>query len=168
MEKPKLHFQRYEFKYHIPIQFADKLIPALLNHMDFDPYVKGNKDNAYEVHSIYLDSPHLKNYHEKIEGELFRKKLRIRSYTKNVKKDTPVFIEIKRKYNMVIIKDRITTSHSNAVKLVEENIVRKIPKIGEEAVLNEFIQDKLMGAMKPKVLVSYKRKPLIGLVEPRF
>ena len=161
-EKPKLHFQRYEFKYHIPTQFADKLVPALLKYMDFDPHVKGNKDNAYEVHSIYLDSPNLKNYHEKIEGDLFRKKLRMRSYTKDVKKDTPIFVEIKRKYNMVIIKDRITTTPENAIKLAEENIISKIPKVGDDRVLDEFMQDKLLGTMTPKVLISYKRKPLVG------
>ncbi len=158
---PKLHFQRYEFKYHIPISIADKIVPELLNYMDFDPYVEGGK-SFYEVHSIYLDSPHFKNYHEKVEGELFRKKLRIRAYSKDVKLSDPVFVEIKRKYNMVIIKDREKMSLEKATALSHGQIDYDLLKDENHEVVDEFMQDKMLYAMRPKVLVSYKRKPLVS------
>ncbi|MBT6068735.1 polyphosphate polymerase domain-containing protein [Candidatus Peregrinibacteria bacterium] len=161
-EKPKLHFQRYEFKYHIPMRLADKIVPALLNYMDFDSHVGDSKDHSYDVHSIYLDSSGLKNYHEKIEGDLFRKKLRIRSYTKNVKPNDTVFVEIKRKHNMVIIKDRISMPLSSAITLASATGHRSMFKEEDHDVIDEFMLDKSVYGMRPKVLVSYKRKPLVG------
>lgn len=168
IEDEILHFQRYEFKYHIPIRIADKIVPELLNYMDFDPHVKSGKatdegiGQHYEVHSVYLDSPHFKNYHEKVEGELFRKKLRIRSYSKDIKDSTPVFVEIKRKYNMVIIKDRTVLPLQKAISLAQGQVDHSLLKGEHHEVVDEFMQDKVMYAMRPKVLVSYKRKPLVS------
>ncbi|MDP4008076.1 MAG: polyphosphate polymerase domain-containing protein [Candidatus Peregrinibacteria bacterium] len=166
IEKPhkgesKLHFQRYEFKYHIPIHLADKILPGLLNYMDFDEHIETGQ-NFYDVHSVYLDSPNFKNYHEKIEGELFRKKLRVRTYSKDPKKDTNVFVEIKRKYDAVIIKDRTVMTLEAATSLCHGKIDYDLLRSENHAVIDEFLQDKMMYAMRPKVLVSYKRKPLVS------
>ena len=49
MPKLKLHFQRFEFKYYLPKSKADKLIPALLNYLDWDPYIKELNTDFYQV-----------------------------------------------------------------------------------------------------------------------
>lgn len=159
----QLHFKRYEFKYHLPVNFADKIIPELLNYMAFDPNVV-DSGNFYEVHSIYFDSPHLKNYYEKTEGQLFRKKLRIRTYTRDVQDSTPVFLEIKRKHNMVILKDRSRMTFSLADKIIGGAISRRSADVEhiDSDLLDEFLQEKILYAMRPKVLVSYKRQPLVS------
>jgi SPX domain protein involved in polyphosphate accumulation len=59
---------------------------------------------AYPIYSIYLDGPGLALYNATLQGQKNRYKLRIRYYDHNPW--SPVFFEIKRRVNDVILKDR--------------------------------------------------------------
>lgn len=158
----KLHFQRFELKYQIPTNIADLILPTLLNHMDWDPYASGYPNNAYDVHSIYFDSPTFKNHYEKVEGAMYRKKIRVRSYTTDLTEDSPVFVEIKRKYNSIIIKDRVKIAFSDAKELLDGHAPTGHFSENDSDFINECRFDIRYHGMRPKMLVSYKRRPLIS------
>ena len=112
--KTKLHFQRFEFKYQMPLDFVEGIIPELLKYMDFDPFAQKFPDHGYTVASLYFDSVGLDCYYQKLAGVRTRKKLRIRFYPENgLTPETKVFLEIKRKYDAVVVKDRLALNYEN-------------------------------------------------------
>jgi hypothetical protein len=147
--KTNLHFQRFEFKYYLPKSKADKLIPALLPHMNWDPYILKTKKDFYEVNSLYFDSPDFGCYSDKEAGVRDRKKLRYRFYDEN----SPIFLEIKRKSDALVIKDRID------IKDIDDK---------ENKQARELKWFKSRNNMSPKLFVRYKRKALVGKLDPRF
>jgi len=174
-EKPKLHFQRFEFKYYLPKNTADKLIPALLNHMDWDPYIvaastsgSGSGQDFYSVNSLYFDSPDLGCFWDKESGVGNRKKMRFRFY-EDVKDKSPVYLEIKRKKDALVIKDRIKLSAQDGSN---NNLDRHLSLLTKENTDDEFLKEliwfKRRNSMKPKLFISYKRKALVGKKDKKF
>jgi len=164
--KVPLQFRRFEFKYFIAKEIADFMIPRLLMHMDYDPFVGENED--YECNSVYMDTDYLKCYHEKIDGYLNRKKVRIRSYKREYSPDDPLFFELKRKSGEIILKDRaiipakyLPEFHDNPFSLLKYKDL-------DQKFLNEFIYEYTNYQMKPKLFVSYKRKPFVSKVMKNF
>lgn len=146
LPKIKLHFQRFEFKYLMDELKARRVLQALLaNNLEFDPYTEGKTDHAYVVTSLYYESPELKCYQDKISGLQNRFKLRERVYEREFKSYLPVFYEVKKKNDAVIIKDRDLNSPSS-----EFNFLRR--------TFN----------MTPRLLISYKRQALQGKFQERL
>ncbi|MDD2807022.1 MAG: polyphosphate polymerase domain-containing protein [Patescibacteria group bacterium] len=165
----KLHFQRFEFKYQVPLDFVDGIIPELLKYMEFDSYAKLAKDNLYDVASLYFDTAGYGCYFDKIDGQKTRKKLRVRFYDFKLNPDTPVFLEIKRKYDNVVIKDRINLDYETYHKMVELGESRNLVFAGQnEETFSEFFWLKDSNGMRPQNVVVYSRKALISKVDPGF
>ena len=167
--KIKLHFQRFEFKYQAPLDLVEGIIPELLKYMEWDPYVKNLDHKYYVVSSLYYDSAGLGSYYQKLAGERTRKKLRIRFYDAKLTPETKVFLEIKRKYDAVVLKDRVVLTQKDCYDLIKNNKKLKLclPE-NELETLNEFLWTKLYNGMMPQNMVIYKRKPLISKVDPNF
>ncbi|MFH1890147.1 MAG: polyphosphate polymerase domain-containing protein [Candidatus Kuenenbacteria bacterium] len=168
MPKINLHFQRFEFKYYLPKNKADKLIPALLNHMNWDPYIKNSPKDHYEVNSLYFDSPDYGCFFDKEAGLADRKKLRYRFYN-DLEIDNPVFLEIKRKKDALVIKDRISLHQDSCNYLKLNDILKKIKKENKNNYfVNEVIWFKNRNSLKPKLFVCYKRKAFVGKLDPKL
>lgn len=149
-------FQRFEFKYHIPVEKIDAMYGILLkNHMIRDPFL--NEEDYYFVTSLYFDSPTLRCYNEKISGIKNRAKLRLRTYENDVENPQNIFLEIKRKMDAVIIKDRMEID----TDLYERSLIGDYRESGNKTI-NEFFVRKRFSSMLPIVLVKYKRKPLVS------
>jgi len=159
--KPTLHFQRFEFKYPLHKPTAERIIPDLLKHMDFDPFVLDKKEKFYIVNSLYFDNEGYACYFEKESGEKFRKKFRFRIYGDEAGEETPIFAEIKRKNNVLVIKDRAVLSKKEALDMISGRGVLGT-KGRDKEVLEEFLWNKGYNCLVPKIVVRYKRKPLIA------
>jgi hypothetical protein len=61
---------------------------------------------VYPILSLYFDSPSLTFYHEKIDGEAIRSKVRLRGYGLRWANIDPCFLEVKHKTNTRIVKLR--------------------------------------------------------------
>ncbi|OGY51294.1 MAG: hypothetical protein A3J59_02380 [Candidatus Buchananbacteria bacterium RIFCSPHIGHO2_02_FULL_56_16] len=167
--KIKVHFQRFEFKYQLPVETIEGLLPQLLKYLEFDPYAQRLPGRQYTVASLYYDSAGLDCYYQKLAGLRTRKKLRVRLYDFNLKPETPVFLEIKRKYDTVVVKDRLTMSYQACQDLLVNNKKPATPLSDhDQETLNEFLWLKLYNGMVPQVMVLYDRKPLVGRVDPQF
>lgn len=168
-KKLKLHFQRFEFKYQLPTGTVEGILPELLKYMEFDPYAEQLPGRAYTVASLYYDSAGLDCYHQKVAGLKMRKKLRIRFYDFDLKPNTPVFLEIKRKYDAVVVKDRLTMSYQNCYRALHENQPLQLDfSEHDQQTMDEFMWMKLYNGMMPQNMVLYDRKPLLGKVDPNF
>ena len=103
MEAPIVVMKRYELKYVINKAQYDYLTDALKGHMEVDKY------GLTHIASLYYDSPDYRLIRNSIEKLDFKEKIRLRSY--GIATDTsPVFLELKRKYDGVVYKRRVQTT----------------------------------------------------------
>ena len=167
----RLNFQRFEFKYILPIQLADKMIPDLLVHMKWDPFVE-EQGTYYQVNSLYYDTDGFQCFHEKQNGVKRRKKLRLRIYDTVLKPESRVYLEIKRKHDMVCLKDRLEIDFETLQNAIKNNNYTPFLKNGlshsEKKVMEEFLWTQYRFQMKPKLLVKYIRRPLVAKINQYF
>jgi len=104
MSGDKMQSSRFEFKYVISEVEARRIREHVRSFLDVDEYCVGRPDFSYPVHSLYLDSDQMMTYWDTINGNKNRFKLRIRYYSDEP--DAPVFLEIKRRMNNCIKKQR--------------------------------------------------------------
>ena len=111
---------RLEYKYLVPINRLAEFKKELLPYVDIDD--KFNANEEYKVRSIYFDTTDLRFYREKIEGLKIRKKLRIRGYNELENKNL-VFLEIKRKNEGFVNKNRAPLHYSNLSDFLESDSI---------------------------------------------
>jgi hypothetical protein len=115
MPTDKLQAARYEFKYVIDEHAARKIREFVLTFLEPDAYTVGKEGLGYAVHSLYLDSPNLLTMWAVLHGEKNRFKLRARFYDES----GPVFCEIKRRANLVILKQRAVVRRDSIQQLID-------------------------------------------------
>jgi SPX domain protein involved in polyphosphate accumulation len=101
----RLQAQRFELKYIISERQARQVRQFVTSFLELDENCLGRPELSYPVHSLYLDSSDLGTYWDTINGNKNRFKLRIRYYSDET--DAPVFLEIKRRMNSCISKQRV-------------------------------------------------------------
>lgn len=161
---------RTELKYLIPTELLPLLRTRIGPFVRSDPKAAGEPWPEYVVRSIYFDTPNLRYYHEKTAGLRNRKKLRIRGY------DTPspdalVYLEIKRKVNMGVAKDRAPLWFRDVGRILTDPDVtayidpeRKRARAVVEA--KHFYYYLHRYNMRPSILVVYNREPYVGRIDP--
>jgi hypothetical protein len=158
---------RFELKYMISEQKARRIRDYVRSFLDLDENCVGKPDFSYAVHSRYVDSDHLQTYWDTINGSKNRYKLRIRYY--NDDPDTPAFLEIKRRLNNCIKKQRAVVRREalpailagqlpSANVLVSQN-PRELPALQNFCRLVQNLK------AKPKMHVAYLREAYVPLKE---
>ncbi len=112
-----LQARRFEMKYLITESSADAIRDYLRGPLTLDEHDDPNNPQGYAVCSLYLDSPQLTLYDQTIKGHKNRFKLRIRFYDNDP--DGPAFLEIKRRENEVIRKQRATVTRDAALRILK-------------------------------------------------
>src|SRR3989344_4498004 len=160
---PKLRFERFEFKYVLDMETYQRVKKALLHFLVPDTAVAGLSHGVYEVISLYYDSPRFFYYWEKIDGASGRKKIRVRTYRRNGKDFSPdIFLEIKRKRDAVILKDRIAWNMKLETWNAKEGIRFTPQNAHEKRVYEELFFEEKTRCLAPKVLITYSREPFVG------
>lgn len=161
---------RTELKYLVPVGLVPVLRARMLPFVKADPYAKGDTIPEYIVRSIYFDTPGLRYYDEKVAGLRNRKKLRIRAYN-FPDPQRSVYLEIKRKVNMGIAKDRAPLRFADIGRIFHDpqietyvDVARKRPKSYEAA--RSFYYHLHRHGLRSSVLVVYNREPYIGRIDP--
>lgn len=130
---------------------VEQVVRLIAPYVHGDPHV--GQDGFYKVSSLYYDSPQLMCYWEKIDGEKFRRKLRIRIYDKD---SGHAFLEIKQRYDRTVQKRR----HRASLEHIQQQM-RRISKGGytksEEPIFDEAFILVRQFALEPKIIVSYNR-----------
>ena len=112
----QLQLSRYEFKYVIDEPTATEVRRFICNYVEPDPHTVGREGRGYPVHSLYLDSTDFTTCRATLHGEKNRFKLRLRFYDDNPQ--SPVFLEIKRRRNLVILKQRAAVKRQSVRRLL--------------------------------------------------
>lgn len=154
---------RYEYKYIVPNKFLDPLRDYVSPFVELDKYVDRSERLHYTVRSVYFDTPSFDFYYEKVEGIKNRKKVRLRGYDDNGLEDL-VFLEIKRKYDIPIVKYRAPLKFKNALSIFsEQNLngyaVDKFINLEGHENSKRFFYQIFSKNLRPVVLVVYDREP---------
>jgi hypothetical protein len=98
---------RYEIKYVLPAARRSEVIELARPYARPDPHAAPLEDgrSGYEVHTLYLDTPDLRDYAARLERRRVRLRLRVRTYGE-YEGGQSVFLEIKRKSGNRVIKHR--------------------------------------------------------------
>jgi hypothetical protein len=156
---------RYELKYRINESKAEAIKEFIKPYLHLDHYCKLQRSGAYPIVTLYLDSYNLLLCRQTLEGRKNRLKLRIRSYTDDP--DYPLFFEIKRRMNAIIIKNRGRVMRDNAATLLSGLALPHQDYKTDEETLKQFqLYMKSINA-RPVIRVRYIRRAYEGDSENR-
>ncbi|HNR67642.1 MAG TPA: polyphosphate polymerase domain-containing protein [bacterium] len=163
---------RREYKYLVPVNRLDDLRNACLPYLKPDAYAAKNPRGQYRVRSLYLDTAAMTCYHEKIDGKKNRNKYRIRGYETR-ENDSIIFLEIKRKRQNHIAKNRAPLYYRNLPELLASSRTTDIilPMNGKDQPLDDarkFLYHYRRKNLQPVILINYDREAFFGKFDPSF
>ena len=148
-------FARYEQKYFLTPQQQAALLACIAPHVLRDVY------GRYTICSLYYDTDDWRLIRASLEKPAYKEKLRVRSY--GVPTDGGrVFVEIKKKYDGVVYKRRITASPVDAAAFLRTGqSAQPLGQIGREIAWFQHTYH-----AGPKVLLAYDRAAFSGADDP--
>jgi hypothetical protein len=165
IEKPQLHFQRYEIKYYIPESLCPELISMINCYMTLDPHLEQKENKSYLVRSLYLDTDNLRFYNEKLAGLRNREKFRIRAYNED---SSEVFLEIKKKCNNTVLKDRACIKYDELPSILNQyggyHLNGKNSN-AEKDVIMRFLSFITAMQLRPMILIAYDRQAYTSIFD---
>jgi SPX domain protein involved in polyphosphate accumulation len=148
--KIKNIFRRYEQKYIITPEVAEKVRLEAEKHMTEDEF--GETD----IMNIYYDTPDNRLIRNSIEKPtVYKEKLRLRCYGVP-SDDSKAFIELKKKYESVVYKRRLSMPYKEAVYALETGDLPDT-QIGKEIAY--FLQ--FYKTLAPSTVITYRRRAYI-------
>ena len=141
-------FKRCELKYLLTPTQKERVLAAMAPHMKPDQYGKTTIRNLYYDTDTYL------LIRRSLEKPAYKEKLRLRSY-QQAGPDSTVFVELKKKYQQVVYKRRISLpSRDASAWLSGEKPCAQQTQIAKE--IDYFLA--LYGTLRPTVFLSYERE----------
>ena len=153
-------FKRYELKYMLTLEQKQKILEAMEPYMALDQYGRTT------IRNIYFDTDNYRLIRRSIEKPAYKEKLRIRSY-KKANPESKVFVELKKKYDHLVYKRRLSLSEGAAVEWLTEDMKDKMKvanaehrKMTSESQISHEIEYFLhyYGTLHPVVFLSYERE----------
>jgi len=153
---------RLEYKFLVPINKINELRNAINPFVVLDEYAEREINKEYTVHSIYFDTMKLDDYHDKLAGIKIRKKLRVRGYNKQIE-ESIAFLEIKRKYENHISKNRAPLLYSNLEEILktadcEKYLLKTKNFLDAKNDATKFFYLSKIKNCSPIALINYERE----------
>ena len=151
-------FKRVEKKYMLTQEQYDYIIERLSAHMHPDRFYES------DIRNIYFDNKTDELIETSLTKPAYKEKLRLRSYGAP-EADSLVFFEIKKKYQGVVYKRRISMTRDEAYRYIEtgelpENLVGNIP-VEIDYMIRRY-------RLFPKAYIGYRRIALVGNNDPEL
>lgn len=139
--------KRYELKYILSASQREFLTKELEGHMQVDQY------GETSIASLYYDTLDYRLIRSSIEKPPYKEKIRLRSYGLATD-ESPVFLELKRKFDGVVYKRRVQTT----IPVVERFFLGEgeVPADGQIAREISYFRD-FYGTLVPSCLIIYDR-----------
>lgn len=151
-------FKRYELKYFLTTtQYLD-LVSIMSSHMQLDSFGRSL------INNIYFDTPDYRLIRRSLEKPCYKEKLRVRSYG-TTKESSTVFIEMKKKYQGIVYKRRISTTQQEAFQFLTE----QVPLADQTQIVKEldyFLR--YYENLAPALGLYYEREAFYGLENHDF
>jgi len=141
-------FKRYELKYLLTQQQKATVLSAMEPYMALDQYGRTT------IRNIYFDTDNYRLIRHSIEKTAYKEKLRLRSYQK-ARPGSTVFVELKKKYDSVVYKRRMSLSEEEALDWVTGNMHCKA-ETQISAEIDYFLH--YYEILRPVVFLSYERE----------
>lgn len=141
-------FKRYELKYILTQEQKEKILRVMEPYMALDEYGRTT------IRNLYFDTENYRLIRYSIEKPAYKEKLRIRSYSQ-ASPESPVFVELKKKYDSVVYKRRLSLPQEEAM----EWVCGGYHFTEETQILNEI--DYLLQyyeTLHPVIFLSYERE----------
>lgn len=141
-------FKRYELKYLLTKEQKEIVLDAMAPYMELDKYGRTT------IRNLYYDTDNYRLVRHSIERPAYKEKLRIRSYGK-ADPFSPVFVELKKKYDSIVYKRRLAMAEEEALEWVSG----EMPCMREEQIVEEidYFLDYYQ-TLHPVVFLSYERE----------
>lgn len=149
----QMTFKRYELKYMMNRQQKENVLRSM------EAYMKPDQYGRTTIRNIYFDTDTYRLIRRSLENPTYKEKLRVRSYCP-VNGDTPVFVELKKKYQHVVYKRRLMCPEAEVRKYFGSG--KPLPdhsQIGNE--IRYFW--KYYETLRPTVFLSYEREAYYAL-----
>ena len=146
-------FSRYELKYLLTPAQKKQVLLAMQPYMKLDDYGRTT------IRNIYYDTPSYRLVRQSLERPAYKEKLRIRSYAQ-ADPFSPVYVELKKKYDGIVYKRRIALPEREAMAWISGNC----SCLREEQIVREIDYFKCFYTpLEPKVFLSYEREAYYAL-----
>ena len=149
---------RHEYKFVIPYDEMLRLRKKLNVLLDID-----RDYNGYMIRSLYFDSIEDEDYYDKLNGEMNRKKIRLRIYEP---KGKLVKLELKAKYDYHQLKESLIIKKKDAKELIKGNY-SVLLNYNEDLARRIYVM-LMEGYYKPKVIIEYQRIAYKGKTTTRI
>ena len=149
---------RHEYKFVIPYDEMLRLREKFNKLLDID-----RNYNGYMIRSLYFDSVDDEDYYDKLNGEMNRKKIRLRIYDP---KGELVKLELKAKYDYHQLKESLIIKKEDAKELIKGNY--NILLNYQEDLAKRIYIILMSGYYKPKVIIEYQRIAYMGKTTTRI
>lgn len=149
-------FMRSEIKYLLEKEQYEKIRKYLDSIARVDEY------GLSRINNIYFDTPDYRLIRTSMEKPVYKEKLRLRTYGETGD-DTNSFIEIKKKYNGVVYKRRISGRYADNYGY----LTGCGTQIEKSQIAGEIDQTlKLYQNLRPAMSVCYDRVAMVGIENP--
>jgi hypothetical protein len=157
--------ERYELKYLIRNSLALRIRHFVRQYLELDEYGVGQPNFSYSVHSLYLDSDDWTIYWRTVNGDKNRFKVRVRYYNEDAR--TPVFFEIKRRMNDIILKQRCGVRRASAASVLAGHLPGSADLVGPREAgdlhaIQDFVRLQHSLQAKPQLHVAYEREAYVN------
>lgn len=141
-------FKRYELKFMLTLAQKKKVLEEMEPYMALDHYGRTT------IRNIYFDTDTYRLIRCSIDKPAYKEKLRIRSYSQ-ASLGSPVFVELKKKYQSVVYKRRLSMPEEAAMKWSAGDCPCEMKtQITEE--IDYFLA--YYETLQPVVFLSYERE----------
>lgn len=149
-------FKRVEKKYLLTYKQYQAMCAGM------EPYVEPDAHSHYTICNVYYDTPDHQLIRTSLEKPIYKEKLRVRSYGVPTGRDK-VFVELKKKYEGVVYKRRVTMSAGEAVHTLRGAGARRPGQIDRE--IEWFMRTYRPG---PMAFIGYDREAYAGIENPEL
>lgn len=151
-------FKRIEIKYLLSAEQFNELFSYLETIARVDDY------GQTRINNIYFDTPNYRMIRTSLEKPIYKEKLRLRTYGKT-DDTTNCFIEIKKKYDGVVYKRRVSGDYRRTYDyLVNGGKPLDDSQISREIEGLRFMYEEL----KPSMKICYDRIAMAGIYDPNL
>lgn len=147
MKAVQWSFQRVEKKYLMTKEQFEQLMTALEPHVVPDDYPVST------ICNIYYDTPDYLLIQRSIEKPNYKEKFRLRSYGVP-EPDSPIFMEIKKKYNGIVYKRRVRTTAAEAQRYLAGG---PVPSCNDKQIMKEIHWFCRRYPLQPGMFLAYDR-----------
>ena len=150
--KEQTIFKRYEVKYRITREQKERLLKVMADHM------RPDKHGESTILSLYFDTPDHLLIRRSMEHPEYKEKIRIRSYGVPAA-GREVFLELKKKYQKVVYKRRLTVTEEAAWKALCRGERLQTPDYQSLQTAREiaFACSRYPG-LAPRMMICYDRE----------